>query len=490
MATAKKRSSTKPKKTARGAKPSSKPAKKPTKSTKKGAKKAAKRSAKSPAKKPTKATSKPAKSVKAALPIVAIVGAAGAGVSTLAGRLANGAKFTAHRATCVIEGTKVCVWDVPGQSRDDRESDAEMKRFEELLDALEAAAVIVHVIDASDTDAERVGCRTNRWIYGSWYDLGKHIVTVFNKRDLAADRAVLDVLRETWPDAIDVSATKGDGVDALSKRVAKSASAKVPELEDAPTVEGSLVDLQLALIEHTQSKTFDGPAIARRLREWLADETILSAQFLREANVTYTSEGLDREDGGLLFLGSLSKNTWNANTIHVVTDREAHVEAALAAMGARQTERSRERVVTAHWSDDGLRSIAPPDAPTAQAIQLEIIRRAGYNAFRGDLVHAWLVAHPTLWQAAAFGRLRAKTRDGERVYESFTRFNTVFALAESGWNADELWVVVPDEATANKLRRIGEWHWFADNIVTLTEDEARRVAGVRAPAQVIEFWWD
>lgn len=159
-------------------------------------------------------------------------------------------------------------------------------------------------------------------------------------------------------------------------------------------------------------------------------------------------------------------------------------------MGAIDVEQPRDGAVSARWNTDGIHSIAKSDAPTVQAIQLEIIRRADDNAFRGDRVCAWLMEHPHPWRAVAFGRQRSLMREGARVTESSTRFNTVLELADDRWNADELWLAAKDEAAAEQLRYVAEVHWFADNITTLTEDEARRVAGVEAPAKVIELWRD
>ncbi|MFO0563658.1 MAG: GTPase [Polyangiales bacterium] len=455
---------------------------------KKSSKRAPKKTAKKAPKKAPKKAAKKAASV--ALPIVAIVGATGAGVSTLARRLSGDAKFTKNRATCSVGGAKVVVWDVPGQARGECESDAELVRFDVLLDALQNAAVVVHVIDAADDEAERVGGRMNRWIYGSWHDLHKPIVTVFNKRDLPSNNAALTAVREGWRDAIELSAKSGHGVDELVARVAKLSTTPHVLAEELSTIEGSLIDLQLLLIERTKSKSFDGPSIAKTLRGWLDDETILAVHFLREGTSTYTEDGLDREDNGLLFLGSIADNLWNADTLHVVANDAERVAKELSKMGAIDVEQPRDGAVSARWNTDAIRSIAKSDAPTVQAIQLEIIRRAGYNAFRGDRVYAWLMEHPHPWRAVAFGRLRSLMREGARVTDSYTRFNTVEELADDGWNADQLWIVANDPEAAERLRHVAEVHWFADNITTLTEDEARRVAGVEAPAQVIELWWD
>lgn len=463
---------------------------------KKSSKKSSTDSAKSPAKRQTKQRTKangdePVK--RAPLPVVAFVGAHEAGVSTLAKRIANGATFKSHRANATIGGTSVVVRDVPGQARDESESDADMRRFDMLLDAIDNAAVIVHVMDASDRDAERIGGRMNRWIYGSWLDLRKPIITVFNKRDLATIEPIAKTLAEHWPHALSLSASTGDGVDALEQRLVSALTTTHVAPEGAPTVQGSLMDLQLALIERTKSATFDGPAIAKALRGMLAEGLIGAAHFLREGTCTYHSQSgaLLREDNGLRFLSAIADDVWDADTLHVYAmGREDTIAKKLEALGPIEVERTDRSVLVARWSTEGVHSVAKPGAPTVQQIQLEIIRRGGYNAFRGDRVYAWLASHRSAWVSAAFGRLRTKVKDRRAVIESLTRFNTVTELVDDGWNADELWLVAPDAAAAERLRTVAQVHWFADNVTTLTEEEARRVAGVESPAQVVELWWD
>lgn len=439
---------------------------------------------KSPKKPATSARSAPAR------PLVAIVGASGAGVSTLAKRLAGEARWVAGRARCTLEGVELELRDVAGQARDERDDATSARRFDQLLEALELAAVIVTVIDRSDAEGERLGGRVDRSIYGAWHDLEKPIITVLNKLDRAADERALGRMREAWPDAIEASATRGDGIDALARAIAGAARARPAPREDAPLVDGTLQELQLALIEQTRSRSFDGAKIAATLRAWLADGTALSAHFLREGTATYGRGGLDREDDGLRFLSAIEENIWDADTLHVVTKQGAMVARQLRALGAVELERAEPGVVSARWSMDGLRSVAAPGAPRVQRALLETVRRGGYNAFRGDRIAAWLQAHSDVWRAVAFGRLRSRMRDGDRVTESFTRFNTVLGLADDQWNADQLWIVARDPAALETLRTMAAVHWFAENITTLDEDEARRVCGVEAPARVLELWWD
>lgn len=452
---------------------------------------AKKKTAEKTAEKTAKKTAAAARATEtAALPVVAIVGTSGAGVTSLARRLAGEARWASGRARCTIDGVELELRDAVGQARDERDDDASGRALDQLLDALQDAAVIVTVIDRSDPDGERLGGRVDRSIYGAWHDRDKPIITVLNKLDRAADERVARRMRDAWPDAIETSATRGDGVEALAGAIARGASGERAVCEDVALVEGTLQALQLALIERTRSRAFDGAKIAATLREWLADGTARAAQFLREGTATYTRSGLDREDDGLRFVGSIEGDLWDADTLHVVTREGARVAKKLRALDAVELEQGDPQVVSARWPMEGLRSIAAPGAPSVQRVQLEFVRRGGSNAFRGDRIARWLLGHPDPWRAVAFGRLRAKLRDRGRVTESFTRFNTVLELADDQWNADHLWIVARDESAAEALRTVAETHWFADTVVTLTEDEARRVCAVEAPARVLELWWD
>lgn len=426
-----------------------------------------------------------------ALPVVALVGATGAGITTLARRLAGDATWTSNGARCTVGGVEVELRDVAGLRGDVHDDDrASTARLDRLFAALGEANVIVTVIDRSDLDAERLGGRVDRWIYGAWLDLEKRVVPVFNKQDRPADSATLGRLREAWPEAIETSATGGEGVDALAQRIARAVVDTREPREDAPLVEGSLVELQLALIERTKARTFDGAEIAATLRAWVADGTVSAVHFLREGAATLARDGLVRADDGLRFLGSIARDAWDADTLHVVTRQRARVAKRLTALGAVEVEQAEPSVVCARWNIDDLASISAKDAPSVQRVQLEIVRRGGYNAFRGDRIAAWLMGHPDPWKAVAFGRLRTMLRERGRVTECFTRFNTALELAYDDWNADHLWIVARDPSAAELLRFMAETHWFADEISTLSEQDAQRVCAVEAPAQVLEFWWD
>jgi hypothetical protein len=467
-------------------------------------------------KKPT-AKKKPA-AKKKPVPVM-LVGVRGAGITTLLHALAPDAPETVSalgeddpmanlgsskggkkRRPAVVQvrettlgGVPVALHDVPGDTRSSDTQAFDASRFGKLLSALEAARVIVHLIDATDPDAERLGGRLDRWIYGSWHDDHAVVVPVLTKCDAASDGA-LDALRAAWPGALAVSATKGAGLDALREHIARAANAKRAKAAPTPFADRSLVDLQLALIARTRSGSFDGAAIAADLRARVERAEVAGVVFLREGEGTYQRDRLERADDGLRFLGRLHTGVWDADVLHLLTAKPAQakrlVARAVEQWGAAEASVVGETIVRARWDVANLTAVTPAGEPTAQDLQIEIVRRASYNSFRGDRVVASLLQYPGLWRAVAFGRLRNKLRDGAVVHESPTWFNTVTEIGGGSWNADELWVVTPDAAAAERVRFLGAVHWFADNIVTLEGEEARRVAGVEAPGCVVELWWD
>lgn len=406
---------------------------------------------------------------------------------------AAGSSVTARIVT--LGGVAVALHDVPGDGRTSDTKDFNEQRFARLLNALAAAQVIVHVIDAADPEAERMGGRLDNWIYGSWNDDHAAVLTVFTKTDAVRDPAVLAALRGAWPDALDVNPTRTDTLDALREAIATAATTKrTPPKPPEGIAARRLLDLQLDLVARTTALNFDGPAYADELRTMLDTRTLRGVVFLREGMGAYEGRALERETDGLRFLGRLHEDVWDADTMHLRTSTPALARRLATrltrAMGAIEAAVVGDDIVRARWDMADLDGVSTPGAPTVQDIQMEFIRRGSFNAFRGDRVAASLLAHRALWRAVAFGRLRTQIKVDGKLQDSGAWLNPVTEIADDIWNADELWVVVPDAAAAERIRFLGEVHWFADNIVTLEGDEARRVANVSAPAMVVELWWD
>lgn len=464
------------------------------------------------------AAKKPSRGATRAVPVM-FVGVRGAGVTSLVRALAPEAtesiaklrdalaildeRSKGRRGAAEVrvreitrDGVTLALHDVPGDGRSSDDRGYDEQRFGQLLTSLQAAEVVVHVIDATDRDPERMGARLDRWIHGSWHDEHAVVIPVLSKRD-AAKASVVTALSEVWPGAIEISAKTGAGLPALAQAIVAATKRKTPRPQKPTGLAAlSLPDIQLALIERTHAPGFDGAAIAKELRVLVKRSDVRGLVFLREGEGTYGTRGLEREPDGLRFLGRLSENVWDADTLHVLAKSGAKAKAlaerARKAWGTRAVDILVERVVRARFDVSGLASRARAGAPTVQALQLEIVRRSGYNAFRGDRVAASLASHRDAWRAVAFGRLRTRLTQpgGPGAFEMPTYLNTVTEMAQGYWNADELWVVVPDAKAEKRIRTLGELHWFADNIVTLQGREAQRVANVHPPARVVELWWD
>ncbi|MFO0630528.1 MAG: GTPase domain-containing protein [Polyangiales bacterium] len=387
----------------------------------------------------------------------------------------------------------IALHDVPGDGRSSNDEDFDDARFSMLLDALEAAQVIVHVIDASDDDAERLGARLDRWIYGSGHDLRAAVIPVLTKCDRASAEQRAS-LRAVWKDAHAVSATTGEGIEALRDALALSARTAGLPRPAPPAEPASLIDLQLSLLARVASPEIDGPGLAEMLRAGVDKGEVRGVVTLREGAVTFKGERADFTPHDLRTLGRLAENVWDADTLHVLTAKAAQAkrlaERLRGSWGAAACEVVDARIVRARWRGEGITAAASADPRTVQDLQLELVRRGGYNAFRGDRIASSLAAHRGLWRAVMFGRPRVTTIDGGQRYEARTWLNPVLEIADDAWNADTLWVVAHDADAAARVRALGETHWFADEAQTLDADAAKRWADVDPPAVVVQLWWD
>lgn len=454
-----------------------------------------------------------------------VVGVRGAGVTTLVKALAPGAearksalvddlgprpkKGTKRQAPAVFEhdaslgGHAVVLHDVPGDGRSSKEEDFDEASYGLLLEGLDAADVIVHLIDASDPEAERLGGRLERAIYASFHDAHAHVVVALTKAD-AAKPKVRAALQDAWPGAIPVSAKTGAGLDHLTdaitrvlgtKPIATDATDDTPARSktrfDGALDETSLVALQLGLVARTRAESFDGAAIAKELAAAVDDGSLSGVVFLREARLALEKKGPVHADNELRFLTRMHDDVWDADVLHLAATSARHAKAlcarAKSAWGAAEAAVLEKTIVRARWDMTGL--TATPSAHTVQDVHLEIIRRAGYNAFRGDRIAASLRKHRDLFRAVAFGRRRIQFERGTDGLGS-TWLNTAFEIGDDQWNADTMWLVAKNEAAADRLRLLADAHWLADDVNVVDAPIATTAAGIEAPARIVELWWD
>lgn len=116
---------------------------------------------------------------------------------------------------------------------------------------------------------------------------------------------------------------------------------------------------------------------------------------------------------------------------------------------------------------------------TVQDIQLELIRRTQYNAFDGEQVARDLLEHREWWEAALLIRTEPLL------------LITLRDLPENIWNADTLFILARDEASARRLEQIGNDEWAAD-VWVFDEDETESKLGTGGldTQRLVRMWWD
>ena len=185
------------------------------------------------------------------VPSVAIVGYTNAGKSSLlnsltgAGVLVEDALFatldpTTRRATAA-DGRAYTLTDTVGFVR--HLPHQLVEAFRSTLEETASADLLVHVVDASDAlPEEQIGAvRKVLSEIGSEYGAMPHELLVVNKVDAAGDVAMAR-LRHLLPQAVFVSARRGDGIALLRERIAELLPRPEVELELLlPYTEGSLV---------------------------------------------------------------------------------------------------------------------------------------------------------------------------------------------------------------------------------------------------------
>lgn len=182
-------------------------------------------------------------------PHAAIVGYTNAGKSTLLNRLAGSDVMEADMLFATLDpttrrielpdGQPLLVTDTVGFVRNLPHRLVES--FKATLEEAVLADFLIHVLDASDPEAERFYTTTIEVLT----ELGaeeKRMLTVLNKADLVDDPARLAALRERFPGAVAISAATGAGigrlVDAFSEFLADRVARRKYRI---PQHEGNLV---------------------------------------------------------------------------------------------------------------------------------------------------------------------------------------------------------------------------------------------------------
>ena len=159
---------------------------------------------------------------KAEAPHAAIVGYTNAGKSTLLNRLAGSEVLEADMLFATLDpttrrielpdGQDLLLTDTVGFVRNLPHRLVEA--FKATLEEAVLADFLVHVLDASEPELERL-CGTTLEVMAELGAAEKPVLTVLNKIDLVENPERLNALRARFPDAVCISAQSGEGLEAL-----------------------------------------------------------------------------------------------------------------------------------------------------------------------------------------------------------------------------------------------------------------------------------
>ncbi len=125
-------------------------------------------------------------------------------------------------------------------------------------------------------------------------------------------------------------------------------------------------------------------------------------------------------------------------------------------------------------------------AATVQELQLELIRRTRPGATDGNRIVADLLANPALWVSAMMERF-CFSNPGKLATIGLIKLRD---LPENFWNADTLYILTPDVASAHKLGASAE-NW--GGMVLIHDDLAdvqSAIGGSGRENAVVSIWWD
>ena len=159
---------------------------------------------------------------KSAAPHAAIVGYTNAGKSTLLNHLAGSEVLEADMLFATLDpttrridlpdGQELLLTDTVGFVRNLPHRLVEA--FKATLEEAVLADFLVHVLDASEPELERL-CGTTLEVMAELGAEDKPVLTVLSKIDLVEDPQRLRALQVQFPEAVSISARSGEGLDAL-----------------------------------------------------------------------------------------------------------------------------------------------------------------------------------------------------------------------------------------------------------------------------------
>ncbi|WP_166668530.1 GTPase HflX [Halanaerobium saccharolyticum] len=182
-------------------------------------------------------------------PLVALVGYTNAGKSTLMNRLAGADSYTADKLFATLDSTMRQLELPVGQNVILSDTVGFISKlphqlvasFRTTLEEVENADIILHLIDASNSEMEKNMRVVNNEIR-ELVDPDCRIIKVFNKIDLI-EESRLDDLKIIYPEALFISALKGINTDSVIEKLNRIISEEMVEVElDLPYSEAGWVE--------------------------------------------------------------------------------------------------------------------------------------------------------------------------------------------------------------------------------------------------------
>lgn len=189
--------------------------------------------------------------------LVSLVGYTNAGKSTLMKALTGADVYIADQLFATLD-TRTRKWAIPGWG-DVLLSDTVgfvrdlphslVASFKSTLEEARQADVLLHVVDASNPEAEQQVATVEEVLAEIGVEIHNYIL-VLNKADRVEDREVIDVLRAKYAHAASVSAVTGQGLDRLAALVAEQLAEGFVEAEVETSVGNGKLFAYLA--EHAE----------------------------------------------------------------------------------------------------------------------------------------------------------------------------------------------------------------------------------------------
>ncbi|HKS17226.1 MAG TPA: GTPase HflX [Planctomycetota bacterium] len=180
---------------------------------------------------------------------VSLVGYTNAGKSTLMNALTGAGVVAEDRLFSTLD-TRTRLWKLPDSSKVLLSDTVGFIRnlpttlvssFHATLEEVVQADLLLHVVDASDPDAERQ-IEAVEDVLGKIGAREKDTLILFNKVDRLRDAVEVTLLARRHPDSLAISARTGDGLPALSERISRILATRLVELEvEIPQSEGRLL---------------------------------------------------------------------------------------------------------------------------------------------------------------------------------------------------------------------------------------------------------